>query len=524
MWRRSRGTLVAAAGCALALGVFASAASADPVEHVINSTDADPGSLRAAMIAVDPGGEIVFDGPAVDPTLHSEIMINKNVTITGLGAATTRISGSSNDRVFELAAGVTVTIRDLEITGGNAPDGVDGPNPGNSGTPGESGGAILNSHLVSSLSLRRTLIDGNTAGRGGAGADGQASGTGGAGASGGSGGAISSAGTLVVEDSEISNNQAGTGGAGGAGGSLPTPGNGAAGGSGGGIATTGTVSISDSTFSGNSAGNGGPGGAGSTSGSGGAGGDGGAMRHGDGDPLLLVNVTMTSNQAGAGAAHAAGGAPPRTGGAGGSGGGLSTLTLAGVINSTIAGNSAGAGSPRDNASNMPIPAVDGVGGGVSGNAELANTIVSSNTAPGNGLNCDADVVDSGHNISFPGGAGNACPAGFSNGDPMLGPLAPNGGDTPTMAITAASPAFDHVPTSGAGCPATDQRGVARPQFASCDAGAFELTPAAPPPAGGGTTPAAVPTGLRSAALKKCKKKKTNRARKNCKKRANRLPL
>jgi hypothetical protein len=37
-----------------------------------------------------------------------------------------------------------------------------------------------------------------------------------------------------------------------------------------------------------------------------------------------------------------------------------------------------------------------------------------------------------------------------------------------------------VPTTGAGCPALDQRGVGRPQFASCDAGAFELAPGPPP--------------------------------------------
>jgi CSLREA domain-containing protein len=52
-------------------------------------------------------------------------------------------------------------------------------------------------------------------------------------------------------------------------------------------------------------------------------------------------------------------------------------------------------------------------------------------------------------------------------------------------------------------------------------------PPPPPPSGGGggsTTPAAAgPTGLRAAALKKCKKKH-GRARANCKKRANRLPV
>ncbi|MCP4547035.1 MAG: hypothetical protein GY835_11270, partial [bacterium] len=44
----------------------------------------------------------------------------------------------------------------------------------------------------------------------------------------------------------------------------------------------------------------------------------------------------------------------------------------------------------------------------------------------------------------------------------LGPLAMNGGTTPTHALTSASPAIDLVPL-GAACPPDDQRGTARPQ-------------------------------------------------------------
>jgi hypothetical protein len=54
-------------------------------------------------------------------------------------------------------------------------------------------------------------------------------------------------------------------------------------------------------------------------------------------------------------------------------------------------------------------------------------------------------------------------------DPRLGPLQDNGGPTPTHALLPGSPAID---TSSA-CPATDQRGVTRPQGAGCDIGAFE---------------------------------------------------
>lgn len=62
-------------------------------------------------------------------------------------------------------------------------------------------------------------------------------------------------------------------------------------------------------------------------------------------------------------------------------------------------------------------------------------------------------------------------------DPLLQPLADNGGATHTMALAPGSPAID----AGVGeCPTTDQRGTPRPQGAGCDIGAFEYL-AAPPP-------------------------------------------
>ena len=59
-----------------------------------------------------------------------------------------------------------------------------------------------------------------------------------------------------------------------------------------------------------------------------------------------------------------------------------------------------------------------------------------------------------------------------SGDPMLSALADHGGDTQTYALQTGSPALDagHDGT----CEMTDQRGIPRPQRASCDLGAFEL--------------------------------------------------
>lgn len=55
-------------------------------------------------------------------------------------------------------------------------------------------------------------------------------------------------------------------------------------------------------------------------------------------------------------------------------------------------------------------------------------------------------------------------------DAKLGPLADNGGPTPTHALLTGSPALG----KGAGCAKTDQRGVPRTAGGACDIGAYEL--------------------------------------------------
>jgi hypothetical protein len=64
--------------------------------------------------------------------------------------------------------------------------------------------------------------------------------------------------------------------------------------------------------------------------------------------------------------------------------------------------------------------------------------------------------------------------GNIDADPLLGPLANNGGFTQTMALGAGSPAIDAGDDTT--CAATDQRGVPRPQGSHCDLGAYEVTP------------------------------------------------
>ena len=63
-----------------------------------------------------------------------------------------------------------------------------------------------------------------------------------------------------------------------------------------------------------------------------------------------------------------------------------------------------------------------------------------------------------------------CVTGIAFQDPTLGAFGAHGGPTQTSLPLAGSPALG----LGQGCPATDQRGVARPS-AACTAGAAEGT-------------------------------------------------
>jgi Ca2+-binding RTX toxin-like protein len=74
-------------------------------------------------------------------------------------------------------------------------------------------------------------------------------------------------------------------------------------------------------------------------------------------------------------------------------------------------------------------------------------------------------------IASTAGCGYAAGAGDITGvEAKLGPLADNGGATPTHALLTGSPALD----KGGGCAKTDQRGVPRTAGGACDIGAYEL--------------------------------------------------
>jgi predicted outer membrane repeat protein len=149
-----------------------------------------------------------------------------------------------------------------------------------------------------------------------------------------------------------------------------------------------------------------------------------------------------------------------------------------VTNSTFVGNSAvnnGAIDSREgtitvNNSTFSGNTASGFGDSLGdqpaqgGDLQVSNSIIS---AAGTN-NCSGSVVDQGNNLSWP--ADNNCPGIQAN--PVLGPLADNGGPTQTIALLTGSAAIDAGNNST--CAATDQRGITRPQSAACDIGAYEV--------------------------------------------------
>jgi CSLREA domain-containing protein len=244
-----------------------------------------------------------------------------------------------------------------------------------------------------------------------------------------------------------------------------------------------------------------------------------------GATLDLTGVTLTDNRA-----------------VSSFGGGISSQGTTTLTNSTVSDNasvtsgggiSVSAGTTTLSSVTVSDNTADvdgdelGNGGGVDvfgGTINLRDTIVAGNIDGSDPAQQAADCAQPAGTI---GSLGNnligttvgcfyvAAAGDRTNQAPLLGALAANGGPTSTHALLAGSPAI------GGGsvmCPATDQRGIARPQGTVCDIGAFERQPDA--------TPAPVPASGK--AKRKCKKRKrkggkraASAKRKKCKKRKKR---
>ena len=155
------------------------------------------------------------------------------------------------------------------------------------------------------------------------------------------------------------------------------------------------------------------------------------------------------------------------------GGGMFNVlrSLPTLTNVTISGNSAPQAGGLYNSGSSPT---------------LVNVILWGNGTAMNNVDTSAPTVV---NSVVQGG----CPSTASctnviDADPLLGALQDNGGFTETMALGTGSPAINTG--NDVNCPATDQRGVTRPQGSGCDIGAFEFVP----------FPTATPTNTPTATL------------------------
>ena len=85
---------------------------------VLNTNDTGAGSLRDIVSCAGDGATITFDASLTGQTIlltSGELIINKNLTFTGLGATNLAISGNGASRVFHLQAGKTLTITNMKL-------------------------------------------------------------------------------------------------------------------------------------------------------------------------------------------------------------------------------------------------------------------------------------------------------------------------------------------------------------------------------------------------------------------------
>jgi hypothetical protein len=174
-----------------------------------------------------------------------------------------------------------------------------------------------------------------------------------------------------------------------------------------------------------------------------------------GVPSSILNTTISGNTA------------TEVDGFGGYGGGIGNVGTLTLTNVTIAGNTAPYGAGLYSASPL----------------NLINTIIANNLS---GTNCGSSVplTSQGNNLASDSSC-NLTASGDQQGvNPLLAPLANNGGPTWTHALLPGSPAIDTG--SQLSCPATDQRGIPRPidgdgnSSPICDIGAYEYNPTASP--------------------------------------------
>ena len=419
--------------------------SPTPTIVVTNTNDSGPGSLRQALADANDGDVIGFAVTATIGLTSGELLVTKNITISGPGAENLAVNGNTKSTVFHVSPGETVTISGLTIINGYTTD---------------SGGGIHNDHAT--LTLNNCTVTANQGGgmyndgvypgsppgalleinncsvtdNSGRGIYNNAEGGGAA--------------TLVIADSILSNNSGNAINS--HGWNCIFCGNGIA-----------TVQITNSSIRDN---------------------PGGAIYSDTGGYCCSVTVSITgsaiSGNAGAGVYN-------------------STLSTTSLSNSTISGNSGGGiysdlgtatgGAYVDN-STMSDNGVE-IYAGYNG-TYIENTIF--NVSPG-GHSIVSDfgpVTSNGYNISSDDGGGYLSGSGDQiNTDPLLGALQDNGGPTFTHELLPGRPAINAGDPNFVGPPDCDQRGpnYYRIRGDRIDVGSFEVQNPPPP----SPTPTATPT-------------------------------
>jgi hypothetical protein len=403
-------------------------------------------------IAVETASNVTIQNSTISNNVAAGLgggLLLNNLVLTAMlqdSTVSNNIAGSSGGGGVDEAAMLTATNstfdgNDARNGNGGALD-VNGANQTvtlsndilrNNGAVG-SGGALADNSAGSTLTVNNCLILNNAASLGG-----------GLNASGGTavvanslfvnnaasasgGGIIQGAGTLSVRDSQFTGNVAGS--------------------EGGGLFSQGllTFEVSGSTFNNNRAGTGGAVCSVSSIGT-------------VPPPSMLTNDTFTGNTALDGAAIADG----------------ANDTLM-VLNDTISGNTATPGGTGAGFYLFAFPVT----------VVFQNTIVAGNTASTDPDINASPVTDNGGNFIGNLTGSTGFKAGTLTGDPLLGPLANNGGPlagvpgdqqvVQTEALLPGSPAIDKGVAMGA--PTTDERGFTRPIGVGPDIGAFEFQNAA----------------------------------------------
>ena len=456
----------AAAPCSVPSPTYPTIQSA--LNALCNPINLEPGTYDEDLV-IDNDVEIIgagttastIDGTGSGPTVTIDTNIPLAVGLRAL--AITGGGGAGNGGGFRVQGEQhSLALTDVAVTGNNA-GGYAGIFTNNDSDLRITGGSVSGNHaadgaggigsLGGSVTLENTHVDGNTAGDN-------------------VGGIYKSTGTLEILGSTVNGNEAGTG-------------------DGGGISVNGidSITITDTTINNNRAG----------------GNEGGALLQGDmvslqgvvadgnstdgfhggvaatGQTVSIVDSAFTNNAAGeiAGGLYVAGD---------------SDSAPVTVTNSTISGNRAtehGGGlfiqggaftgtnlTITNNTSDSDGTGDPGDGGGIFWQppgppATIRNTILSGNrdaSPGGEAPDCSGELGSGGHNMlgttagcTYAGG-----PADQIGVNPLLGPLADNGGNTLTHALLKGSPAIDAADPTVA--PATDQRGLGR----NPDIGAYEL--------------------------------------------------